>query len=93
MAHTATRLPQAGEIRRRLDAIEGKSDGFELLTQAGLRRTATELPPCAVVRSTATRRVYLFARQRDAAHWREPCEIIGFDGLRQRLHRRSRRTG
>jgi len=85
------RLPDADAIRDRINAIEGRSTNFELLSRSRSRPSEAE-PICALVRSTESRRVYLLVHEdASASGWQPPCEIIGFDGLRAQL--RPRRAG
>jgi hypothetical protein len=78
--------PDTGAILQTLRNIEGSAGGFELLLDDSRMRKP---PRCAVVRSSESRRVYLFIHDNphEVADWRGDMEIIGFDALAPRLRR------
>jgi hypothetical protein len=82
-----SRLLDSRPARRTVTAIEGGSGRFDVvaLGRAGRRQAL-----CALVRSAASRRVYLLIREPApvAADWRQDSEIIGFEALQPLLRLR-----
>jgi hypothetical protein len=82
-----SRLLDSRPVRRTVTAIEGGSGRFDLVA---LGRSGRRKATCALVRSAASRRVYLLVREPApvAAGWRQGSEIIGFEALQPLLRPR-----